>query len=78
MPKLVDTTMSNLAKYRYVVLLGNSEADVQAGIASLSKIPRSSRKLLEGRYPGRVWGYNYAIVEFPADGQDGKSVASGI
>jgi hypothetical protein len=68
MPVLDEPTIKAMETRRFVVLLGLTELEVTRGLHALEFLPRKFRMLRTGRFQGKEWGYDYAVVEFLPDG----------
>jgi hypothetical protein len=76
---VVDADVKSfLATKAVLVLLGLSEAELQEARQSLDKADVKVSVLKGGRYQGKVWGYDYVILELIPDDSGVGSVVQDI
>ena len=63
MPLVDKDFRDSVAKYRFVVLLGLSDAEVNAGLIALTAANMPFSELQHTRFQGKTWGYTAVMIE---------------
>jgi hypothetical protein len=68
LPKLDNATSARMERFSRIVLLAESDAELQLGYEALSSFETSNKSRLQdldsGQFRGATWGYHYRVVKF--------------